>query len=63
MRDGALEEAIAREGEIHYSVRTNPAPEKTGIGYKIFYRGKDGKLYPPMVATPGGRVTPERQDR
>ncbi len=41
-----------------FSVRTTPAPKKTGIGYKVFYRGKDGKLYPPMVANPNGADTP-----
>ena len=32
-------------------------PEKTGIGYKVFYL-HDGKLYPPMVANSGGVDTP-----
>ena len=40
-----------------FSVRSNPAPKKTGIGYKVFYL-KDGKLYPPMVANLGGVDTP-----
>lgn len=39
------------------SIRTKKAPKKTGIGYKVFYQ-KDGKLYPPMVANPGGEDTP-----
>lgn len=39
------------------SIRTKKAPKKTGIGYKVFYQ-KDGKLYPPMVANPGGVDTP-----
>ena len=43
---------------ILFSRRTKPAPEKTGIGYKVFFRGKDGKLYPPMVANPNGEDTP-----
>jgi hypothetical protein len=30
---------------------------KKGIAYKVF-RVKDGKLYPPMVANPGGKDTP-----
>lgn len=46
------------EGITHYRVRTKPAPKNTGIGYKVFYRGKDGKLYPPMVANPNGEATP-----
>lgn len=44
--------------EVEPSIRTKPAPKKTGIGYKVFYRGKDGKLYPPMVANPNGADTP-----
>ena len=44
-------------GDIRYSIRTKPAPQSTGIGYKVFYL-KDGKLYPPMVANPGGADTP-----
>ena len=41
-----------------FSIRQTPAPKNTGIGYKVFYRGKDGKLYPPMVANPNGEDTP-----
>ena len=41
-----------------FSIRQTPAPKNTGIGYKVFYRGKDGKLYPPMVANPNGADTP-----
>lgn len=33
------------------------APGKTGVAYKVF-RVKNGKLYPPMVANPGGEDTP-----
>lgn len=40
-----------------FSIRTSPAPRKTGIGYKVFVL-KDGKLYPPMVANPNGEATP-----
>lgn len=43
---------------IKFSIRRKPEPEKKGIGYKVFYRGKDGKLYPPMVANPNGADTP-----
>ena len=39
------------------SIRKEPAPKKTGVGYKVFFM-KDGKLYPPMVANPGGVDTP-----
>ena len=51
--------AITQSDEgIEKSIRTKPAPKKTGIGYKVFFRGKDGKLYPPMVANPNGADTP-----
>lgn len=39
------------------SIRKKPAPKKTGIGYKVFF-SKNGKLYPPKVANPGGEDTP-----
>lgn len=45
-------------GDTSFSVRTDPPPRRTGIGYKVFFKGKDGKLYPPMVANPGGADTP-----
>lgn len=41
----------------HFRLREKPAPKKTGIGYKVFFR-KNGKLYPPMVANPNGEDTP-----
>ena len=44
--------------EPRFSIREGTPPKKTGIGYKVFYRGKDGKLYPPMVANPNGEPTP-----
>ena len=40
-----------------YRLRTDAPPRKTGVGYKVFVL-KDGKLYPPMVANPGGEATP-----
>lgn len=40
-----------------FSIRQEPAPRTTGIGYKVFVL-KDGKLYPPMVANPEGADTP-----
>ncbi len=46
------------EGDVEAAIRTKPAPKKTGVGYKVFYKGKDGKLYPPMVANQGGVDTP-----
>lgn len=42
---------------IRYRIREEEAPKKTGIGYKVFVL-KDGMLYPPMVANPGGEATP-----
>lgn len=44
-------------GHTHFRLREKPAPKKTGIGYKVFFR-KNGKLYPPMVANPNGEDTP-----
>ena len=52
----ATDEDIPEDAE--FSIRREAAPKKTGIGYKVFYRGKDGKLYPPMVANPNGADTP-----
>lgn len=46
------------ETHVSFSMRTKAEPKVKGIGYKVFYRGKDGKLYPPMVANPGGADTP-----
>lgn len=53
------EENISNDDEnVLYSLRQKPEPEKKGIGYKVFVLGKDGKLYPPMVANPNGAATP-----
>ena len=40
-----------------FSLRKKDPPKKVGIAYKVFY-AKDGQLYPPMVANPGGAGTP-----
>ena len=40
-----------------YSLREKDPPKKTGVAYKVFY-AKNGELYPPMVANPGGAGTP-----
>lgn len=40
-----------------YRIRESNPPVRTGIGYKVFVL-KNGKLYPPMVANPGGAETP-----
>ena len=53
------EENISNDDEnVLYSLRQKPEPENKGIGYKVFVLGKDGKLYPPMVANPNGAATP-----
>lgn len=53
------EENISNDNEnVSYSLRQKPEPEKKGVGYKVFVLGKDGKLYPPMVANPNGAATP-----
>lgn len=46
-----LRPIMAKISEKDYS------DSKTGIAYKVF-RVKNGKLYPPMVANPGGEDTP-----
>ena len=48
---------VEEESSIEFSLRRKPSPKKTGVGYKVFFL-KDGKLYPPMVANPGGEATP-----
>ena len=45
------------DSETKFSLRTEEPPVKTGVAYKVFFE-KDGKLYPPMVANPGGADTP-----
>ncbi|MGM9844902.1 MAG: hypothetical protein ACI30K_01550, partial [Muribaculaceae bacterium] len=45
------------EENLLYRIREDEPPTQTGIGYKVFVL-KDGKLYPPMVANPGGEATP-----
>lgn len=45
------------DGNTQYSIREEDPPKKTGIAYKVFFE-KNGKLYPPMVANPGGADTP-----
>lgn len=52
-----LAEDEAEEGPVQFRLREEPAPKKTGIGYKVFVL-KNGKLYPPMVANPNGADTP-----
>ena len=43
--------------DVKYSLRKKDPPKKTGIAYKVFL-AKDGELFPPMVANPGGEGTP-----
>ncbi len=45
------------EDTDRYRIREGEPPTKAGIGYKVFVL-KDGKLYPLMVANPGGEATP-----
>ena len=40
-----------------FRIREAEPPTKTGTGYKVFFLGKDGKLYPPMVANADGAPT------
>ncbi len=51
-----LDENVS-EDTAEYRIREDEPPTKTGIGYKVFVL-KNGKLYPPMVANPGGEATP-----
>lgn len=64
----ALEEAVENtlveqqamelsDVNTQFSIREEAPPKKTGIAYKVFFE-KNGKLYPPMVANPGGADTP-----
>lgn len=43
--------------DTRYSLREKDPPKKVGVAYKVFV-AKDGQLYPPMVANPGGAGTP-----
>ena len=49
--------SLVAEFHERFSIRSDPPPKKTGIGYKVFFQ-KNGKLYPPMVANPNGADTP-----
>lgn len=59
MEDGArnifADPAIGED--VKYSIREEAPPEKTILGYKVFFV-KDGKLYPPKVANPNAADTP-----
>ena len=60
LKEKGSEDAEARElsdVDTRYSIRKSPPPKKTGVAYKVFY-AKNGELYPPMVANPGGEGTP-----
>lgn len=48
---------IFSDRDTKYSIREKDPPKKTGVAYKVFF-AKDGQLYPPMVANPGGAGTP-----
>lgn len=51
------EQAELSDANTQYSLRTKEPPKKVGIAYKVFF-AKNGQLYPPMVANPGGEGTP-----
>ena len=54
-RDISAEELS--DADTKFSIREKDPPKKTGVAYKVFL-AKDGQLYPPMVANPGGAGTP-----
>ena len=64
--DEELQQALEDSGYVdnaEFSIRTKPAPKKTGVGYKLFKAvfDKNGEivaLYPPMIANPNGESTP-----
>lgn len=45
------------DANIQYSLREEAPPKTTAKAYKVFLL-KNGQLYPPMVANPGGECTP-----
>lgn len=51
------DDVLYRSDDTMYRIREEVAPQNTGIGYKVFVL-KNGELYPPMVANPGGEATP-----
>lgn len=51
------EAAEMSDRDVKYSLRKKDPPKKIGIAYKVFL-AKDGELFPPMVANPGGEGTP-----
>lgn len=53
----ARESEEISDSKTKYSIREEAPPKNTGVAYKVFFV-KDGKLYPPMVANPGGADTP-----
>lgn len=55
--ENARESEEISDSKTKYSIREEAPPKNTGVAYKVFYV-KDGKLYPPMVANPGGADTP-----
>lgn len=56
--ESGLGEQAGEGGEATlYRIREDAPPKNTGTGYKVFVL-KGGKLYPPMVANPGGEPTP-----
>lgn len=52
-----LKRLVEHKRPIQEKANPDYAPKKTGKAYKVF-KVKNGKLYPPMVANPGGEDTP-----
>ena len=59
--NGRSQFRVAMEAAVNeptkFRIRTEPAPVKTGVGYKVFVV-KNGRLYPPMVANADREATP-----
>ena len=45
------------DADIRYQPGEFKEPTNTGIGYKVFYLGKDGNLYPPVIANDNAEPT------
>ena len=52
-----LKRLVEHKRPIQEKANPDYKPQKTGKAYKVF-KVKNGKLYPPMVANPGGEDTP-----
>lgn len=43
--------------DVAYGEGEFVTPKNVGTAYKVFFLGKDGKLYPPVIANEGGKPT------